>query len=175
MLELVPLSLRDTSSLIDKAYVKLRYIEHDSVVNGSGVRDVLWVQGCKHYCIGCHNPETWPFTGQKHYFRDIIDKLSPFKSVTWSGGDPVYQSYGVHVINSELKKLGYNIWLYTGFTWEYLIKFEPLILVNIDVLVDGKFEISKKTMDLPFVGSSNQRIIDVKKSLKSSSISILTL
>lgn len=150
--------------------VRLAEIELDSVVNGPGVRTVLYTQGCKHQCKGCHNPSTWDFKGGKTWkYDEILEKLKKNKlstGVTWSGGDPVYQSKDVYEINYKLKKLGYNIWLYTGFTFEYLIVKERKLLSTIDILVDGPFELEHKTLELPFVGSSNQRVIDIPFTLK---------
>ena len=139
--------------------MRIAAIEHDSVVNGVGCRTVIYTQGCKHKCVGCHNPSTWDFNAGYEMTLDEIyhevkkNKLS--KSITWSGGDPVYQLDEVLELSKRLKEEGYDIWLYTGFLYEEIQN----KLCYIDVVVDGLFEIDKRTLDIPFVGSSNQRII----------------
>ena len=162
---------------VNRVTVRLAAIEHDSVVNGEGVRTVLYTQGCSHHCKGCHNPRTWDFEGGRQFsYNEILKEVKQNKlsnGVTWSGGDPVYQENNVFLISKELKLLGYNIWLYTGFTYEYLLKFKPLLLSVVDVLVDGMFELDKKTLELPFVGSSNQRVIDVPTSFKEKRVKVL--
>lgn len=152
------------------------YLQPDSIVDGEGIRTVIWTQGCPHNCFGCHNPETHDFNGgalvpiQEVY--DIIDTLEGQDGITFSGGDPFAQPKECAEIAKYAKNKGYNIWCYTGFTFENLIsmsnsKTEIMdFLSQIDVLVDGKFEIAKRSFTLKFAGSSNQRIIDVAKSLE---------
>ena len=151
------------------------YLQPDSIVDGEGVRTVIWAQGCSHNCKGCHNPETHSFEGGalvdiKEVF-EIIDTLEGQNGITFSGGDPFMQPKECSEIAKYAINKGYNIWCYTGFTFEQLLKLsknKPEImefLETIDVLVDGKFDINKKSLDAIFAGSSNQRIIDVQKSL----------
>lgn len=151
------------------------YLQSDSIVDGEGIRTVIWTQGCPHHCKGCHNPETHDFQGGalvdlKEIYQEI-DKLEGQTGITFSGGDPFMQPKECSLIASYAKELGYNIWCYTGFTFEELLTMSKTkkeimnFLKNIDVLVDGKFEEDKKDLTLKFRGSSNQRIIDVKKSL----------
>jgi len=144
----------------------------DSVVDGRGLRTVIWCQGCSHNCAGCHNPDTHCFTGG---FEQDVDELVqeilavPMQSgVTFSGGDPMMQAVSCAGIASRLKEQGINIWCYTGFTFEELLDRPDCqqFLQYIDVLVDGKFELSQKSYDLLFKGSANQRIIDVPTSLQ---------
>ena len=156
--------------------VRLAGIAFESLVNGPGIRRVLFAQGCKHDCKGCFNPDTHDFNGGIDY---NIDKLindvkeNPLlKGVTFSGGDPFEQAEQFAYIAKKLKVWGKNIWCYTGYTFEYILthRYERKgwneLLQNIDVLVDGKFEQDKSNPNLKFRGSSNQRIIDVKNSLK---------
>lgn len=144
----------------------------DSAVDGEGLRTVIWTQGCPHHCPGCHNPETHDMTkGLLVDTQDIIDRIRNIElqdGVTFSGGDPMMQPEACAEIASALKASGLNIWCYTGFKFEDLIKSTHHIefLKQIDVLVDGRFEIDKKSYDCLFRGSTNQRIIDVKKSLR---------
>lgn len=151
-------------------------IQRDSIVDGDGIRTVIWFQGCPHKCPGCHNPESHDFQGGfETNISDIIsilDKLDVQDGITFSGGEPMSQPYALYEIAKYAKSIGLNVWSYTGYTFEELLeKFEtqPIFeetLNYIDVLVDGKFELDKKSLDLQFKGSSNQRIINVKRSLK---------
>ncbi len=147
-------------------------ITTDSVVDGKGLRTVIWCQGCSHHCQGCHNPDTQDLLGG---FEQQVDDLVqavlavPMQSgVTFSGGEPMMQPESCTAVARELKSKGRNIWCYTGFTFEELIKRPDclLFLQYIDVLIDGKFELALKSYNLLFKGSANQRIIDVAASLK---------
>ena len=149
----------------------------DSIVDGPGLRMVIWTQGCKHNCKGCHNPQTHSLDGGYEVdTKEIIDKMASLKlqqGITLSGGEPFLQPAALAEIAKEAHNINLNVWSYTGFTFEELIdKKNPLYFENmellkyVDVLVDGKFEIDKRDISLLFRGSSNQRIIDVKKSFK---------
>lgn len=151
-------------------------IQKDSVVDGEGIRAVIWTQGCSHNCPGCHNPETHDFNSG--YLVDTSDILSQMDKlvhthtgITLSGGDPLMQVDACLEIARYAKNLGLNVWCYTGFTFEELLlasKSKPVIkefLNSIDVLVDGKFKLEEKSYDTIFRGSKNQRIIDTKMSL----------
>lgn len=153
--------------------IKLSGIIYDSIVDGEGLRTVIFTQGCKHHCKGCHNKETWNFNGG--YIKDIdelveeIVENSLTDKITFSGGDPLEQPQECLLLLQKLKKKGFkNFWVYTGYTWDEIIKDKEKFsfIKECDVLVDGKFEIEKKSLDLKFKGSSNQRIIDIKKSLE---------
>ena len=150
-------------------------IQTDSIVDGEGIRTVIWTQGCSHDCKGCHNPETHDF--KKGFVKKIddlkkeIDLLSNQDGITFSGGDPLFQVDAVLSLAKYIKSKGMNIWCYTGFTFEQLLIMtrsnkKLLELLNtIDVLVDGKFILEEKSFDVIFRGSKNQRILDIKKSL----------
>lgn len=156
------------------------YLQPDSIVDGEGIRTVIWTQGCPHSCLGCHNPETHDINGgalvDLEEVYEIIDSLEGQDGITFSGGDPFMQPKECSEIAKYAKKKGYNIWSYTGYTFEQLLtlsksKTEIMdFLKEIDVLVDGRFELSKKSYNCIFRGSSNQRIIDVKRSLKASKV-----
>lgn len=163
--------------------IRLSGIAYESLVNGPGMRRVFFAQGCKHNCKGCFNPETHDFSGGEEknmddLIKDVL-KNKMIKGVTFSGGDPLEQADKFAYMAKKFKDSGLNIWCYTGYTFERLlekIKKEESIrelIENIDVLVDGKFEIDNKEDGLRFRGSSNQRIIDIKKTLKSESIVVL--
>lgn len=142
----------------------------NSLCNGKGIRSVLFVSGCPHRCKGCHNPQTWNFdygdsVSIDDLYTRILSNVPLIKGVTYSGGEPVCQSNNLIILSKKIKKLGLNIWCYTGYTFEELQQTHFNFLKDIDVLVDGKFEIDNKC-DNSYKGSSNQRIIDVQKSLK---------
>lgn len=147
-------------------------LQHDSVVDGLGVRTVIWTQGCAHNCPFCHNPLTHDFDGgiivDIDEIKAEIDTLKGQDGITLSGGDPVYQIEPCIEISKYAHSKNLNVWCYSGFTYEEILKMKKgkELLENIDVLVDGLFEIDKRSLDLPFRGSSNQRIIDTKKSLE---------
>lgn len=156
--------------------IRLSGIAYESLVNGPGIRRVFFSQGCKHNCIGCFNPDTHDFNGgEERDIEELIKDLAdnPFiDGVTFSGGDPLEQANKFIYIAKAARELGLNIWSYTGYKFEYLLEHANEFnkwkeyLENIDVLVDGKFNINKKEDGLKFRGSSNQRIINVKESLK---------
>lgn len=153
-----------------------RDIQMDSIVDGEGIRTVIWTQGCKHNCKGCHNPETHSFTDG--FLVDVSDVKTQLKNlqgqsgITFSGGDPMFQAKECAEIAKYAKKIGLNVWCYTGFTFEKLMEKSETdksyleFLKYIDVLVDGPFVLSLKSFDVKFRGSKNQRIIDVAKSLE---------
>lgn len=152
-------------------------IMFDSIVDGPGLRMVIWTQGCIHNCYGCHNPQTHSLTsGYEVECEEIIGKLKESrlqKGITLSGGEPFLQPVPLALIAKEAKKMNMDVWAYTGFEFEYLLskkntKYKDImkLLKYVDILVDGKFEMDKKDIDLIYRGSSNQRIIDVQRSLK---------
>ena len=157
-------------------------LQSDSVVDGPGLRAVLWTQGCAHHCKNCQNPQTWDFNGGglvdiKDVF-EAIDELEYQDGLTISGGDPMYQPEACNEIARYAKSKGLNIWVYTGFTYEELItmsKVKPIyheFLETIDVLVDGKFIEEEKDLNLLFRGSRNQRLIDIPQTLLTGQITL---
>ena len=154
--------------------MKVAGIIKNSVVNGIGIRDVLFVQGCNHYCKGCHNPETWDMDGGTEYsLKELVEvfKDSP-NDITISGGEPLLQFEDVFLFMKYMKKnYGKRFWLYTGFVYEDLPIYKRFMLSTyVDVLVDGRFEIDKKNLGLAFRGSSNQRLIDLPRTYKEDKI-----
>ena len=152
-------------------------LTYDSIVDGPGLRMVIWAQGCIHNCYKCHNPQTHKLDGgiivNTDYIINEMKKLKLHKGITLSGGEPFLQAKGLSIIAQEAQTNNLDVWCYTGFKFEELIdRKNPLYFENvellkyIDVLVDGRFELDKRDISLLFRGSSNQRIIDVKKSLK---------
>lgn len=145
----------------------------NSTVDGTGVRQVFWTQGCEHHCEGCHNPQTWEMNAGTYYTPQEIVSMalqSPY-NVTFSGGDPFYQPEDLRTVCAILERYK-NIWVYTGFTIEELIADSDKlkVLYYIDVLVDGPFVGALKDEHLRFRGSSNQRIIDVRKTLENGEV-----
>lgn len=156
----------------------MRVIDYtpNSIVDGTGVRQVFWLAGCPHHCEGCHNPETWnPMVGKEMSQLAVYNKAlkSPY-DVTFSGGDPMYQCTDMIMLLKHLHKRK-NIWMYTGYTWEEIMEdpFKRGLLPYIDVLVDGRFVKELADPTLKFRGSSNQRIIDVQKSLANKKIVLM--
>lgn len=162
--------------------IRLAGICEDSIVDGPGFRCTIFVQGCPHNCEGCHNPQTHDFFGGYVTSTDeilkAIEENPLLDGVTFSGGEPFCQAKQLAYLGNQIKSLNLNldIIVYTGFTFEYLLKnanqdngYLELLKVA-DMLVDGKFEIDKQSYDLVFRGSSNQRFIDCPKSLKSKKV-----
>lgn len=148
-------------------------ILEDTTVDGPGFRTAIYAAGCPNGCPGCHNPESWDINrGQWMSTDEILQKVlaDDFADVTFSGGDPMYQPEGFAELASAIKrKSRKNIWCYTGYTFEKLLKNprQAQLLEYIDVLVDGRYRQELHDEDLQFRGSSNQRLIDVQASLKS--------
>jgi len=153
--------------------LKLSGIQQDSIVDGPGIRTTFFCQGCPHHCEGCHNPETWPFEGGTEVQTDVLVEMvtsNPLcRGVTFSGGEPFAQAEGYLALAKALKEKGYEVASYSGYTFEQLLsgtKAQQELLKYIDVLIDGPFVLAEKTLEAPFRGSRNQRILDVPKSLE---------
>lgn len=149
-------------------------IEKFSVENGTGIRVVLWCSGCGVHCKNCHNPETWdrysgkPWTEESE--QELFEALDKnyISGITFSGGNPL-EEYNTEVVTDIAKKIKEKFpnktqWLYTGFIWEEVKDLE--IMKYIDVLVDGPYIEEQRDISLKWRGSSNQRVIDVQKSLE---------
>lgn len=144
-------------------------IIRNSVVNGIGIRDVIFLQGCMHHCKGCHNPETWKVEGGKVYTVEelVAEFEDSTNDITISGGEPFLQFEEMFHFIKAMRMKGKHVWLYTGYTYEEIPWFELWMLAGyVDVLVDGRFEVNKKDLKLKFRGSSNQRLINLKKSVE---------
>lgn len=153
--------------------MRFHNITKEDMLNGDGLRVVLWTAGCSHGCKGCHNPVTWDAEGgipfDEAAWQEIAGELGKkyISGITFSGGDPLYLQNRkdtealIRRVRAEFPDK--TVWLYTGFTWEE-IKELPFISL-VDTLVDGRFVEELKDSTLKWRGSSNQRVIDVKKSL----------
>lgn len=132
-------------------------------VDGPGLRTSIYFAGCSHHCPGCHNPQSWDADGGTAMsIEQILDAVEENGfNVTLTGGDPLFQIDDMVELASRIKKLGYTVWCYTGYTIEQIQSSPRLspILNVIDALVDGPFMIEKRETSLRFRGSSNQRII----------------
>ena len=144
----------------------------ESIVDGPGIRLTVFCQGCPHHCPGCQNPETWEFAERTRMSPELIlemVKRNPLiRGVTLSGGEPCSQPEEHAQLAQLLHQNGYEVAAYTGYTFEQLLEGTPQqrhLLENIDVLVDGPFLLEKKTLELRFRGSSNQRVLNVPESL----------
>ena len=158
--------------------IRLAGVVPNSFVDGPGIRFTIFVQGCPHRCPGCHNPATHDFGGGRTADTDrIFRKITAdplVKGVTFSGGEPFCQCAALCELADKIKEIDggrLNIMAYTGFELEYLIEHSTeencymKLRERLDYLVDGRFELDKKSYELKFMGSSNQRFLDVKKSL----------
>lgn len=158
-------------------------LQPDSIVDGDGIRTVIWFQGCSHNCAFCHNPQSHDFNGGfeidvDEVFKEI-DNLKYQNGITLSGGDPFFQPEAAFMIAKYAHSKGLNVWSYTGFTYEQLLeirktnKFVDELLDELDVLIDGKFEIDKKSLNCKYRGSTNQRVIDLKKTKENKELVLL--
>lgn len=158
----------------------MRYhnITKDDMLNGDGLRVVLWVSGCSHGCRGCHNPVTWDPNGGLEFDEEAKEEVFAelekdyISGITFSGGDPLYYANRPEVLKlaQEIREKfpQKTIWLYTGFTWETIKELE--IMEYLDVLVDGEFIQEQKDTMLHWRGSANQRVIDVPATRKSGQV-----
>ena len=151
------------------------------MVDGPGFRTSIYCAGCQHQCAGCHNPQSWDFQGGHPMTTEEIMRIieaDSFANVTFTGGDPMYQPEGFAELARTIReRTDKDIWCYTGFTYERLLNNprQRALLEQIDVLVDGPFIKSERDETLLFRGSRNQRLIDVKASLKEGRVVELAL
>ena len=156
--------------------IRLAGIVKESVVDGPGIRMVVFVQGCPHHCPGCHNENTQdPFGGYLSTVQEVIDQLpsNPLVTgMTFSGGEPFMQAGALAVIGKAAKQRNLSVFNYTGFVFETLLeqsKNNPdiaALLAITDVLIDGPFLLEQRDISLAFRGSGNQRLLDVPTSLR---------
>lgn len=157
---------------------KIAGIIHNSVVDGPGLRTTIFFSGCRRHCPGCHNPEAQNFDyGEKiteadidNIIKDVIAKGD--SGITLSGGHPLepenYEIAEKIVAKAKAQKL--NVWLYTGYIFEQIPIMYMDLISQVDVVVDGPFILNKRTVDCPFRGSSNQRLIDTEKTFEKGEI-----
>ena len=148
-------------------------MQRESIVDGQGIRMVIWSQGCKMACPGCHNPETHNPCGWKEFdveeLKNEITKYAKYhRGITLSGGDPFLQPEANKELADHAHSLGLDVWAYCGKTYEQLQ--DNVLLSSCDVLIDGPFVKELRDITLAFRGSSNQRIINVQRSLESGEV-----
>lgn len=157
---------------IPDGYIRLSGpIEHDNIVNGDGLRAVLWTQGCPNHCKGCQNPETWDYeVGAVVPISEVLDELKALKGqtgLTFCGGEPFVQAKACKEIADFCRKeLGWDVWSFSGFTYEIIKEYgkEPWeLLKSLDVLIDGPFILSQRDLSLRYRGSKNQRLLKLKQ------------
>lgn len=157
----------------------VRIVEGTSV-DGPGLRTSIYFAGCRHRCPGCHNPQTWDFdAGTAMTVAEIMATVTYNGfDVTFTGGDPLFSAENIIPLAREIKRHGFGIWCYTGFTLEELADrgtdAQRELLSLIDVLVDGPFVMALRDTSLIFRGSSNQRLIDLRATLASGSLTLFT-
>ncbi len=157
---------------VPDGYIRLSGdLERDSIVNGPGLRAVLWTQGCRQHCPGCQNPETWtedPTVGATVTIEKVKDELRKLKGqsgITFCGGEPLLQAKPLLEIARFCKKeLGWNVWSFTGLVYERIPRdgVEWELIKELDALIDGPFIMSQRDLTLKFRGSRNQRILHLK-------------
>lgn len=157
--------------------MRISGINYDSIVDGEGLRDVVFLQGCEHHCEDCHNPQTWSMgRGVDYTPFKLASMLSDrTNNLTISGGEPLLQYWELLQFLTMLKNLRkeLNVWLYTGFTFEEIPESRRIALSRyVDVLIDGRFNKDLKGNCL-FRGSSNQRIIDLPQSVDQNKVILL--
>ena len=147
--------------------LRIAGVVRESVVDGPGLRYVIFAQGCPHRCPGCHNPETWdPAGGYNVALDELVADITRnplLKGVTFSGGEPFLQAAAFAALGKVLKDKGYEIVTYTGYTYEELQtaadKAADALLSVTDILIDGPFLLAERDLTLPFRGSRNQKVI----------------
>lgn len=158
-------------------------ITHDDMLNGSGLRVCLWCSGCNHYCPGCQNQQTWDYNSgipfDEDAERELFEVLARdyITGITFTGGDPLYQTNLdtiLHICQKIRLTFGNSksIWLYTGYQYEKIISdYKKMDIVKLcNVIVDGEFEQDRADVNYHWAGSTNQRVIDVQKTLESGEI-----
>ncbi|MCL2214538.1 MAG: anaerobic ribonucleoside-triphosphate reductase activating protein [Treponema sp.] len=161
--------------------MRLSGITPESIVDGPGLRYVIFTQGCPHCCTACHNPESWDFNAGKEFsvkeiIRLIKKQKKPIQGITFSGGEPFTQAGELAVIAQEAHQIGWDVVTYTGYTYEQLLELGKNdkdinnLFAASDILIDGKYIDKLKTINLPFRGSINQRMINMAETLKIGSI-----
>ena len=158
--------------------MKIANIVTDSIVDGPGLRLTIFTQGCVHHCPGCHNPDTHdPAGGQEIALEEILLKIRGsrlIEGITLSGGEPFLQAENCALLARAAHEAGLTVWVYTGYHYEMIQAIQNPhwsdLLAETDVLVDGPFLESQKSLALPFRGSRNQRLIDMRKTRESGDI-----
>ena len=165
--------------------LRLFGIAKESITDGPGIRYSIFTQGCPHYCEGCHNQESLSFTGGYLIGEsEIINEMAQnplLDGITLSGGEPFMQAPELVIVAKAARDMGLHVMIFSGYTFEELTELGKEragymeLLACADVLIDGKFELDKKSMDLHYRGSANQRSIDVQQTLKEKKVILYPL
>lgn len=155
--------------------IRVNGLVNDSIVDGPGLRLAVFVQGCSHGCLGCHNPGTHdPLGGRVMDTGEIVQMMKEnplLDGLTLSGGEPFEQPGPCLLLAEAAQGLGLSVWVYSGYTYEQLMGMaDPAVaglLAVCDVLVDGRFVLAQRSLDLDFRGSGNQRLVDLRKTRES--------
>ena len=168
----------------DAQTIRLFGLVTDSIVDGIGYRTAIFTQGCHHGCEGCHNPKSHDPAGGTLWTLDEVERKfsgNPLlDGVTLTGGEPFEQAAACGELARRARRKGLSVWIYSGHTYEELLRLAQknpdvqALLGEGDVLVDGKFVLAEKTLDLPFCGSRNQRVIDLAKTRVQGSLVLFT-
>lgn len=155
--------------------LRVLHIVEGTSVDGPGLRTSIYLAGCNHHCPGCHNPASWdPRGGEERTIDELMQVIAYNEApVTLSGGDPLQQPDGTRALIHRIKQeLGYNVWCYTGYTWEEIMADTRLLdtVREVDVVVEGPFIQAQRDIALHFRGSRNQRLIDVPRTIASGAI-----
>ena len=160
--------------------IRIAGVSGESVVDGPGLRFVVFAQGCLHRCRGCHNPESWdPGAGYEFLVKELLDDIysNPLiRGVTLTGGDPFLQAAPMAALAAGVRQMGKDIITYTGYTWEQLLDMAAKeegaksLLHNTDILGDGPYIHELRDLKLVFRGSKNQRVIDVRASIRADAV-----
>lgn len=163
---------KDIKEILENTYLRIAGVVQESIVDGPGIRYAIFTQGCPFHCDGCHNPQAQSLSGGLEVKLAVLYKeikANPLiTGVTYSGGEPFIQTRPLAAFAEILRAEGYNLWSYSGYTWDKLVN-DPMrkkLLTELDVVVDGPFVRRLHSLDLDYRGSSNQRIINVQESLK---------
>ena len=157
--------------------LRVLHIIEGTSVDGPGLRTSIYLAGCSHRCPGCHNAASWDFGGGEERTLDELMQVIAYNEapVTLSGGDPLQQPDGTRALIHRIKQeLGYNVWCYTGYTWEEVMGDKRLrdVVRELDVLVEGPFIQAERDTTLRFRGSRNQRLIDVQRTLATGTLTL---
>lgn len=160
--------------------IRLSGVISESIVDGPGFRYVVFTQGCPHHCEGCHNPETWEFSGGRDWDTDELleefRKNPLLKGMTFSGGEPFCQPAPLAELARQVHAFGKDVVIFTGFTYEQLLAQQnpevDALLAETDLLIDGPFVLAQRNLELVFCGSENQRLIDMKKTRQTGTVTL---
>ena len=165
-----------------KNTIRLYGLQAESIVDGKGYRTAIFTQGCPHHCEGCHNPDSHTIDGGTDWVLDDVQKKytnNPLlDGITLSGGEPFMQAQQCAELARRAHAGGLSVWTYSGYTLEALQSMAgrnpdvEALLLETDVLIDGPFLLRERSLELPFCGSKNQRVIDMQKTRSTGEVTL---